>query len=147
PPIDLASMRRPYSADGDGISEENLAGDWLTQFRAWLADAVAAGLPEPNAMTVATASVDGRPSARTVLLKDVDADGFTFFTNYTSRKGIELAENPYASLVFGWFAMHRQVIVAGRATRVDRATTEAYFASRPRESQLGAWASPQSQLV
>lgn len=146
-PIDLAGMRRPYGQGDEGLSEDALAGDWLTQFRTWLADAVAAGLPEPNAMTVATASADGRPSARTVLLKDVDVDGFTFFTNYTSRKGIELAANPYASLVFGWFAMHRQVTVVGRAERLDRASTEAYFASRPRPSQLGAWASPQSQIV
>jgi pyridoxamine 5'-phosphate oxidase len=145
--IDLAGMRRPYSVDDDGLNESTLATDWLGQFQRWLADAVAAGLPEPNAMTLATASADGRPSARTVLLKHVDAEGFTFFTNYTSRKGIELAENPYASAVFGWFAMHRQVIVTGRVERLPRPETDAYFASRPRESQLGAWASPQSQIV
>jgi pyridoxamine 5'-phosphate oxidase len=146
-PPDLAAMRRPYDSDDDGLNEDTIAPDWLAQFRRWLADAVAAQLPEPNAMTLATASADGRPSARTVLLKSVDADGFTFFTNYTSRKGIELAENPYASLVFGWFAMHRQVIVTGRVERLSRPETDAYFVSRPRESQLGAWASPQSQIV
>jgi pyridoxamine 5'-phosphate oxidase len=145
--IDLAGMRRPYNEHDEGVRRDTLASDWLGQFEGWLADAVAAGLPEPNAMTLATASADGRPSARTVLLKIVDDRGFTFFTNYTSRKGIELTENPYASLVFGWFAMHRQVVVSGRAERIDRAETEAYFASRPRESQLGAWASPQSQIV
>ncbi len=147
PELDLASMRRPYHADDDGIRETTLAADWLVQFERWLADAADAGLPEPNAMTVATADAQGRPSARTVLLKHVDHGGFTFYTNYESRKGVELAVNPYASLVFGWFAMARQVIVSGPVERVDRATTEAYFASRPRESQLGAWASPQSQVV
>jgi len=147
PPIDLGGMRRPYSAADDGIREETVAADWLAQFESWLADAVAAGLPEPNAMTVATANASGRPSARTVLLKQVDRGGFTFYTNYTSRKGIEVAENPYASLVFGWFAIGRQVLVSGAVERTTRAVTEAYFASRPRESQLGAWASPQSQIV
>jgi pyridoxamine 5'-phosphate oxidase len=147
PELDLASMRRPYHADDDEIREETLAADWLAQFQAWLADAAAAGLPEPNAMTVVTADAQGRPSARTVLLKHVDRDGFTFYTNYESRKGAESAANPYASLVFGWFAIARQVVVCGPVERVDRATTEAYFASRPRESQLGAWASPQSQVV
>jgi pyridoxamine 5'-phosphate oxidase len=145
--IDLAGMRRPYSTGDEALSEDRLPHDWFVQFERWLGDAVSAGLPEPNAMTLATASADGRPSARTVLLKHVDAGGFTFFTNYTSRKGIELAANPFASLVFGWFAIHRQVVVNGRVERVDRAETDAYFASRPRESQLGAWASPQSQIV
>jgi pyridoxamine 5'-phosphate oxidase len=143
--IDVAAMRQPYS--GDGLHEDDLAPDWVTQFERWLADALAAALPEPNAMIIATADRDGRPSGRTVLLKHVDGDGFTFFTNYESRKGMEIAANPYTSLVFPWFAMHRQVVVAGRAERVDRAVTEAYFASRPRESQLGAWASPQSRPV
>jgi pyridoxamine 5'-phosphate oxidase len=147
PRIDLAAMRQAYATDDGGVREAAFNLDWLGQFRAWLADAAAAGLPEPNAMTVATADDRGRPSARTVLLKDVDHDGFTFYTNYESRKGIEVAANPYASLVFGWFAIARQVIVCGPVERVGRAVTEAYFASRPRESQLGAWASPQSQVV
>jgi pyridoxamine 5'-phosphate oxidase len=117
------------------------------QFRAWFDDAVAAELPEPNAMIVATANAQGRPSGRTVLLKAFDERGLVFFTNYTSRKGADLAVNPFASLVFPWFAMKRQVVVVGEVERVDRAETEAYFATRPRESQLGAWASPQSQPV
>jgi pyridoxamine 5'-phosphate oxidase len=129
------------------LSEEDLAADWPTQFGLWFAEAVAAGLPEPNAMVLATADPGGRPSARTVLLKGYDARGFVFFTNYESRKGIELAANPYTSLVFPWIAMQRQVVVCGAAERVDRTETEAYFASRPRESQLSNWASPQSRVV
>ncbi|WP_203804467.1 pyridoxamine 5'-phosphate oxidase [Paractinoplanes tereljensis] len=139
-------MRRDYSERGE-LLEEHLAGDWHTQFGAWFADAAAYGLPEPNAMMVATASPDGRPSVRTVLLKEYDERGFVFFTNYESRKGSELTANPYASLDFPWFPMQRQVIVAGAVERVTRAETEEYFASRPRGSQLGAWASPQSRVL
>jgi len=141
-----AAMRRDYTERG-ALLEGDLAADWPTQFEGWFAEATAFGLPEPNAMIVATADRDGRPSARTVLLKGYDRYGFVFFTNYASRKGTELAENPYLSLVFPWFPIQRQVIVAGRAERVSRAETETYFASRPRGSQLGAWASPQSQVV
>ncbi|MCI4063891.1 pyridoxamine 5'-phosphate oxidase [Micromonospora sp. R77] len=139
-------MRNEYAADL-GLSEADLAADWHTQFDRWFADAVARPLPEPNAMIVGTADAAGRPSGRTVLLKGYDAEGFVFFTNYGSRKGTELAVNPWASLVFPWFPMQRQVVVAGRVERVDRAETEAYFASRPRGSQLGAWASDQSRPV
>ncbi|MER7416609.1 pyridoxamine 5'-phosphate oxidase [Micromonospora peucetia] len=139
-------MRNEYAAEL-GLSEADLAADWCSQFARWFADAVAAGLPEPNAMVVGTADAEGRPSARTVLLKGYDPQGFVFFTNYGSRKGAEAAVNPYLSLVFPWFPMHRQVVVAGRVERVDRAETEAYFASRPRGSQLGAWASTQSRLI
>jgi pyridoxamine 5'-phosphate oxidase len=98
-------------------------------------------------MVVATASVSGHPSARTVLLKEYDAAGFVFFTNYESRKGSEALANPYASLVFPWFAMQRQVVVVGAVEKVSRADTDEYFASRPRGSQLGAWASPQSRVL
>ncbi|MEH1098118.1 pyridoxamine 5'-phosphate oxidase [Micromonospora sp. CPCC 205561] len=139
-------MRNEYAADL-GLSEADLAADWPTQFGRWFADAIAAGLPEPNAMVVGTADAQGRPSARTVLLKGYDPEGFVFFTNHGSRKGAEAAANPYASLVFPWFPMQRQVVVAGRVERVDRAETEAYFASRPRGSQLGAWASTQSRVI
>ncbi|MEU8372082.1 pyridoxamine 5'-phosphate oxidase [Micromonospora sp. NPDC048894] len=142
----LAAMRNEYAADR-GLSEPDLAADWPTQFGRWLADAVAAGLPEPNAMVLGTADATGRPSGRTVLLKEYDPQGFVFFTNHSSRKGVELAANPWASLVFPWFAMQRQVVVTGRVEHVDRAGTEAYFASRPRGSQLGAWASTQSEVV
>ncbi|MEU5786217.1 pyridoxamine 5'-phosphate oxidase [Micromonospora purpureochromogenes] len=139
-------MRNEYAADL-GLSEADLAADWYTQFDRWFADAVAAGLPEPNAMVVGTADAAGRPSGRTVLLKGYDPEGFVFYTNYTSRKGGEATANPHASLVFPWFPMQRQVVVAGPVERVDRAETEAYFASRPRGSQLGAWASAQSRVI
>ena len=145
-PPSPAGMRRDYSEHGV-LLETDLAADWTSQFAAWFAEAAAFGLPEPNAMIVATADPAGRPSARTVLLKGYDAHGFVFFTNYESRKGTDLAANPYASLVFPWFPMHRQVIVAGGVERVSRAETEAYFRSRPRGSQLGAWASPQSRVL
>lgn len=141
-----AAMRRDYGG-GKTLSSDDLAADWWIQFDRWFADAVDAGLPEPNAMIVATADPDGRPSARTVLLKGYDERGLVFYTNYESRKGVELAANPYASLVFPWFPMRRQVVVCGSVSRVTRADTEAYWATRPRESQLGAWASPQSQVV
>jgi pyridoxamine 5'-phosphate oxidase len=144
--VDPALMRREYVA-ADGLAEADLAADWYTQFHRWLADAVAYGLPEPNAMVVATADPRGRPSARIVLLKGYDDRGLVFYTNYDSRKGVEVLANPYASLVFPWFAMQRQVVVCGSVAPVDRSETEAYFASRPRGSQLGAWASPQSRVV
>ncbi|MEV4479642.1 pyridoxamine 5'-phosphate oxidase [Micromonospora coxensis] len=139
-------MRNEYAADL-GLSETDLAADWHTQFDRWFADAVAAGLPEPNAMVVGTADAAGRPSGRTVLLKGYDPEGFVFYTNHASRKGAEIAANPWASLVFPWFPMQRQVVVTGRVEQVDRAETEAYFASRPRGSQLGAWASTQSRVI
>jgi pyridoxamine 5'-phosphate oxidase len=141
-----AGMRRDYTERG-ALLESDLAADWPAQFAAWFAAATEYGLPEPNAMVVATADAQGRPSARTVLLKGYDERGFVFYTNYESRKGGEARVNPYASLVFPWFPMQRQVIVAGAVERVARAETEAYFASRPRGSQLGAWASPQSQVL
>jgi pyridoxamine 5'-phosphate oxidase len=139
-------MRRDYTERG-ALLETDLAADWTEQFARWFADALAAGLPEPNAMIVATADRQARPSARTVLLKGYDVRGFVFYTNYASRKGTEALANPYASLVFPWFAMQRQVIVAGAVEKVSRAQTEEYFASRPRGSQLGAWASPQSRVL
>lgn len=141
-----AAMRNEYAAD-QGLSEADLAPDWHTQFDRWFADAVAFPLPEPNAMVVATADAAGRPSGRTVLLKGYDPEGFVFYTNYDSRKGAEATANPWASLVFPWFPMQRQVVVTGQVARVDRAETEAYFASRPRGSQLGAWASTQSRVI
>ncbi|QLQ40276.1 pyridoxamine 5'-phosphate oxidase [Micromonospora robiginosa] len=139
-------MRNEYAADL-GLTEADLAPDWHSQFARWFADAVAHPLPEPNAMVVGTADARGRPSGRTVLLKGFDADGFVFYTNHLSRKGAELTANPWASLVFPWFPMQRQVTVAGRVEQVTRAETEAYFAVRPRGSQLGAWASTQSAVV
>jgi pyridoxamine 5'-phosphate oxidase len=138
-------MRQSYAQRA--FAEDDLAANWLGQFSRWFDDAVAAQLTEPNAMIVSSVGDDGQPSARTVLLKAYDERGLVFFTNYESRKGRELAAHPYTCLVFPWFAMQRQVVVAGPVERVDRAQTEAYFATRPRESQLGAWASPQSQPV
>ncbi|WP_091062632.1 pyridoxamine 5'-phosphate oxidase [Micromonospora humi] len=139
-------MRNEYDADL-GLTESDLAADWHTQFARWFADAVAHPLPEPNAMVLGTADAQGRPSGRTVLLKGYDAEGFVLYTNHLSRKGAELTANPWASLVFPWFPMQRQVTVTGRVERVTRAETESYFAVRPRGSQLGAWASTQSAVV
>ena len=141
----LAALRREY---GDhGLDLPDLADDPITMFRRWLADTVAAGIHEPNAMVVATVGPDGRPSARMVLLKELDQRGFVFFTNYESRKAEEIAANPAVSLLFPWHDLQRQVRVEGTATRVSQDDSEAYFATRPRDSQLGAWASPQSRVV
>ncbi|WP_344629441.1 pyridoxamine 5'-phosphate oxidase [Streptomyces glaucosporus] len=135
-------MRIHYRAEG--LGEEDLAADPHEQFLRWFEDAVAAGLHEPNAMVVSTADERGRPSSRTVLLKQFDARGFVFYTNYGSRKGREIEANPYVSLLFPWHAVARQVIVSGTAERTGRDETAAYFRTRPHGSQLGAWASEQS---
>lgn len=130
--------------DGETLQIADLAPAPLTQFQRWFADVLEAGLPEPNAMVVATASQDAKPSARHVLLKQADERGFVFYTNYESRKGRELAVNPQASLVFPWFAMYRQVTVVGRVERVSREESAEYFATRPHGSRIGALASHQS---
>lgn len=140
----LAAMRRSYELGG--LDEAQLASTWLEQFERWLADAVAAGVTEPNAMVLATAD-GGGPSTRTVLLKGVDARGFVLYTNLGSRKGAQVAANPRAALTFPWIDLQRQVGVTGRVERVDDAEADAYFASRPHGSQLGAHASPQSNVV
>jgi pyridoxamine 5'-phosphate oxidase len=129
------------------FTEEMLADDPLIQFAAWMADTVAAGLPEPTAMVLATVSGDGRPRARTVLLKSYDSGGFTFYTNRTSRKGTDLAEVPRASLLFPWYAIRRQVIVEGSVIPLTTAESEPYFRSRAHGSQIGAWASRQSTVI
>lgn len=144
-PQQLADLRRSY-AEG-GLGEGDLAEDPMDQFGRWLSAAVDAGLREPNAMVLATADATGAPSARTVLLKAYDESGFTFFTNYASRKGRELGANPRASLVFPWFELERQVVVVGDVARTSAAAALAYFARRPRGSQLGALASEQSAVV
>lgn len=141
----LADLRVTY--DAGTLDESDLLSTPLAQFHAWFGDAVGAGLPEPNAMIVATAAADAQPSARTVLLKDADPRGFVFFTNYGSRKSAELAANPQASCVFPWFAMHRQVVVVGTAEKLPREESAAYFSSRPHGSRLGAHASRQSQVI
>ena len=145
PDLDLASLRAEYARAG--LTEADLEPDPVTMFRRWLDDAMAAGLHEPNAMVVATASADGRPSSRMVLLKGLSDAGFVFFTNTHSRKGIELAANPQCALLFPWHPLERQVRVDGAAAPLDAADVAAYFAIRPRGSQLGAWASPQSRPV
>ena len=140
----LADMRVHY--DLGQLGESDLADTPLAQFGRWFADARAGGVIEPNAMVLGT--VEGNaPSARTVLLKDFDREGFTFYTNLLSRKSLELRTNPKASLVFPWYALHRQVVVLGDVTEVSRAEAAEYFAVRPRGSQLGAWASRQSHPV
>jgi pyridoxamine 5'-phosphate oxidase len=145
-PERIAALRAHY-ADA-GLDEAELAADPISQFNSWFAEVVELGVPEPNAMVVSTANADGEPSSRHVLLKEVAPGGFVFFTNYGSHKGLDLAANPRASLCFPWFSIGRQVVVAGVVSRVTRAQTDAYFASRPRESQLGTWASEhQSDVV
>jgi pyridoxamine 5'-phosphate oxidase len=141
----LQTMRRSYELGG--LSAADLAPDWLTQLQRWLGDAQAAGITEPNAMVFATATPDGVPSARTVLLKDVDERGLVLYTNHGSRKGREALANPVASLVFPWIDLQRQVVVCGTVQVVDGAEADNYFAGRPRGSQLGAIASPQSAVI
>ena len=142
-PPRLADLRVHY--DIGTFGESDLAPTPLGQFQDWFTAAHAAGLAEPNAMVVATATPEGVPSARTVLLKEADERGFSFYTNLGSRKGRELAANPRASAVFGWYPLHRQIVVVGVVEPVPRQEAAAYFASRPRESQWGAWASRQSE--
>lgn len=143
--VTLADLRRDYTLAG--LTEKDLAKDPFRQFEKWFQEAEAAKIHEPNAMTLATATREGRPSARTVLLKGVDGRGFLFFSNYESRKGRELDGNPRAALVFPWLVLERQIIVEGTVTKVAREENEAYFHSRPRGSQLGAWCSQQSALI
>jgi pyridoxamine 5'-phosphate oxidase len=145
-PFDLASMRKQYRAEG--LLESDLAASPVEQFARWFKQAATeGGLFEPNAMVVSTADAEGRTSSRTVLLKHFDEQGFVFYTNYGSRKGRDLAENPYVSLLFPWLPMTRQVIVTGSARRTGRDETAAYFRTRPHGSQLGAWASAQSSVI
>ena len=141
----LADMRKDYSLAG--LLEKDLAKNPFRQFEQWFQEAEAAKIAEPNAMTLATTGRDGRPAARTVLLKGCDGRGFVFYTNFESRKGRELDANPRAALLFPWVAMERQILIEGPVARVSREVAEAYFHSRPRGSQLAAWASPQSTTV
>lgn len=143
--LEVAHLRREYGPEG--LLEADVDPDPIAQFCAWLAEAVEAGVREPNAMTLATADADGAPSARTVLLKGIDDGGFTFFTNYGSRKARDLEANPRAALVFTWLPLERQVCVAGTVTRVSEEESDAYFASRPLGARLGAWASRQSEVI
>lgn len=141
----LADLRRNYTRGS--LDRDDLDPDPTLQFRAWMHDAQAAELPEPNAMILATVSASGQPSARAVLLKGLDERGFIFYTNYESRKGFEIAANPQVALVFNWLELERQVRVEGRAVKLPREDSEAYHKSRPYGSQLGEWVSPQSRVV
>ncbi|NRQ48335.1 pyridoxamine 5'-phosphate oxidase [Aeromicrobium stalagmiti] len=142
---DLARMREEYARDG--LDETAAGDDPLALFGRWLEEAVAAKVHEPNAMALATATPDGRPSVRIVLLKGLDERGLSFFTGYESRKGLELAANPRAAATMLWHPLQRQVRVEGSVTRLDDAESDAYFSSRPRGSQIGAVASPQSRPI
>jgi len=142
---ELGRMRQDYTLAG--LDEADLAIDWIGQFERWLAQAVTAGVSEPNAMVLATAGSTGLPASRTVLAKAVDAAGVVFYSNYTSAKSHDLGENPWACATFPWYQLQRQVHVRGRVHRVDEATALAYWRTRPRISQIGAWSSPQSSVV
>src|SRR3954447_611750 len=140
-------LRLRHSYRRGSLEEADLAPDWLAQLKGWLDDAVGAGILEPNAMVLATATADGRPSARSVLLRALDERGLAFYTNRQSQKGRELDANPRASAVFPWIAMGRQVTVSGTIERLSDEESDAYFATRPRGHQVGAAASPQSEVV
>ena len=143
--MSLADLRRDYNLSG--VSEKDLARDPFRQFERWFQEAEAAKIVEPNAMICSLANRGGQPSSRMVLLKGFDGRGFVFYTNYESRKGRELAENPRASLLFPWIAQERQVIIEGSVAKLSREESDAYFHSRPQASQLAAWASPQSAVI
>jgi len=141
----LADLRKSY--ERAELNETASHSDPQTQFEQWLAEAIQAEVPEPNAMTLASVGPDLRPSTRIVLIKGVDARGIVWYTNYDSRKGQELAGNPYAALQFHWVELERVVRIEGAVEKVDEAESDAYFQSRPLDSRIGAWASPQSQVI
>jgi pyridoxamine 5'-phosphate oxidase len=141
----IADLRKSY--ERGTLEEDGAAGEPLAQFRRWLDEALAAQLAEPNAMTLATVGADSRPSTRVVLIKGADARGLVWYTNYDSRKGCELLANPFAALQFHWVELERVVRIEGRVEKVAAEESDAYYASRPLDSRLGAWASPQSQVI
>lgn len=143
--VDISQLRSEYKRGA--LDESHADADPVRQFARWFDEAVASKVNEPNAMALATADAQGRPSVRIVLLKGFDAAGFVFYTNYESRKGGELAANPHASLLLFWPELERQVRIEGRVERVSEAESDAYFASRPLASRIGAWASPQSRVI
>jgi pyridoxamine 5'-phosphate oxidase len=143
--VNIAELRREYRRAA--LTESDVDPDPIRQFDRWLEEAIAAELPEPTAMSLATVDARGHPDARIVLLKGVAQDGFVFFTNYESRKGAQLAATPLAALLFYWVELERQVRVEGTVAKVTPAESDAYFASRPRAARLGAWASPQSRVI
>lgn len=141
----LNKMRKEYRAGS--LNEVNMATNPLEEFRQWLETAIASGLSEPNAMTIASVSQEGKPSARVVLLKELNDRGFVFYTNYMSRKGRELFANPFAAIVFDWHELERQVRIEGVVEKVEENESDAYFNVRPDDAKIGAWASPQSSLI
>jgi pyridoxamine 5'-phosphate oxidase len=141
----LADLRKSY--ERDELDEASSADDPLRQFQLWLEQAIKAELPEPNAMTLATVGANGRPSTRVVLIKGVDERGLVWYTNYESRKGRELAHHPYAALQFHWVELERVVRIEGRVEFVSAEESDRYYATRPLDSRIGAWASPQSQPI
>ncbi|MDE1927501.1 MAG: pyridoxamine 5'-phosphate oxidase [Burkholderiales bacterium] len=143
--MDIADLRKSY--ERDALDESASEADPLAQFERWLKQAIEAQVPEPNAMTLATVGAEGRPSTRVVLIKGFDARGIVWYTNYESRKGRELARQPWAALQFHWVELERVVRIEGRVEKTDAAESDAYFASRPLDSRIGAWASPQSQVI
>ncbi len=143
--MDIAALRKSY--EKDELDEQASAPDPLQQFQRWFEQALSAQLPEPNAMTLATVGEGGRPSTRVVLIKGYDARGIVWYTNYDSRKGRELAANPFAALQFHWVELERVVRIEGRVEKAASDESDAYYASRPLDSRLGAWASPQSRVI
>ncbi len=143
--LDLTALRENYARQT--LSETDVVANPIAQFAAWFREVLDSQLREPNAMTLATATRTGRPSARTVLLKGFDAQGFVFYTNYESKKGQELAENPQAALLFTWLELERQIRIEGRVEKINPEESLVYFQSRPKASQIGAWVSQQSQVI
>ena len=143
--MDLTALRKSY--ERDALDEQASEHDPLAQFDRWMKQALEGQLPEPNAMTLATVGPEGRPSTRIVLIKGYDARGIVWYTNYDSRKGRELAHSPQAALQFHWVELERVVRIEGRAEKTDDAQSDAYYATRPLDSRIGAWASPQSQVI
>ncbi|NEP00597.1 MAG: pyridoxamine 5'-phosphate oxidase [Symploca sp. SIO2E9] len=143
--INVADLRRDYTLKG--LSEKDIHPNPFEQFQTWFEQALAAKLPEPNAMTIATATPEGKPFARMVLLKDYDERGFVFYTNYESRKGQHLQKNPWAALTFWWAQLERQIRITGQVEQVSPPESDRYFHSRPKASQIAAWASHQSQVI
>ena len=143
--LDIEHLRQEYSAEKLDVNDVD--PNPFQQFRHWFEEAMNARLPEPNAMTLATVAADGRPAARIVLLKGFDQEGFIFYTNYESRKGEEMDANPHVALVFLWLELQRQVRIEGEVEKIDPAESTRYYQSRPKGSQIGAWASPQSKVI
>jgi pyridoxamine 5'-phosphate oxidase len=143
--MNIADLRKSY--EKDELDEQASAADPMAQFRTWFEQALKAELPEPNAMTLATVGADGRPSTRVVLIKGYDARGIVWYTNYASRKGRELEATPFAALQFHWVELERVVRIEGRVEKASADESDAYYASRPLDSRLGAWASPQSEVI